>query len=149
MTDRNLLILTLMLMLIGGLGVGCGTAEEPAPADAPAADTPEPPAEPGLADDPAASGSGSIGRWRSGPGQRTIFDRAFRVPTTISFRADAGSWSGSVSIVDRSSNRSLCQRSISGGGSASCSSIQGTFRITVANDSSSRDTATGEIRFNN
>ena len=107
--------------------------------------------DPGSGDGEAdnARGSGSIGGWRSAPGQRTIFNRGFRIPTTISFRADGGNWSGSVSIVDTSSNRSLCERSIGGGQQTSCFGIQGNFRITVANNSSSRDTATGQIRFNN
>lgn len=109
--------------------------------------------EPGVANDPTidenARGSGSIGGWRARPGQRTIFDRGFRVPTTITFRADAGNWSGDVSIVERPSNRSLCQRTIGGGRQTSCSGIQGNFRITVANDAQSRDLATGQIRFNN
>jgi hypothetical protein len=119
---------------------GCSAADAPA-------DTPQVAAETEL--DASSRGSGSIGGWRSRPGQRTVFDRGFQIPTTISFRADAGSWSGNVSIVDRTTNSSLCQRSISGGGSASCFGIQGNFRITVANDASSRDTATGQIRFNN
>ena len=99
--------------------------------------------------DETSRGSGSIGGWRAQPGQRTIFNRGFRIPTTLSFRADRGNWSGNISVVDTASNRSLCQRTIFGGGQTSCSGIQGNFRISVANDANSRDTATGEIRFNN
>ena len=127
-----------MVVVLLGLIVtaGCGATREPEVASDPAFDE-------------NARGSGSIGGWRARPGQRTIFDRGFRVPTTITFRADAGNWSGNVSIVERASNRSLCQRSIGGGRQTSCSGIQGNFRITVANDSQSRDLATGQIRFNN
>ena len=111
--------------------------------------SPEPDVTHDVVADENARGSGSIGGWRARPGQRTIFDRGFRIPTTITFRADAGNWSGNVSIVDRTTNRSLCQRNIFGGGQTSCSGIQGNFRLTVENNADSRDTATGQIRFNN